>query len=129
MTPLPAALGGGPLTVEVAVHKGVETLDLVPHVLTAFTIDAPPSVHVVRPDAIPDPDWLTPGIPSAGQQAFGDDLLAHHKFVVLPSAVSRRSWNLLFVAANAARAYRLASQEQFVLDTRLEPAKGVADSD
>jgi RES domain-containing protein len=108
---------------EVAVPKGFETLDIVTHVLTAFTIDEPASVHVVQPDEVLNPNWLVPGIPGAGQQAFGDTLLARHKFVVLPSVVSWHSWNLLLVASNAAGAYRLTSQERFALETRLNPAK------
>ena len=106
---------------EVAVHKGFHPLDTVPHVLTAMTIVEPSAVHVVDPASIPNPNWLRPGIPSAGQQAFGDTLLAQHKFVVIPSAVSHQSWNLLFVAASAAGSYVPRSQEPFALDTRLHP--------
>jgi RES domain-containing protein len=70
---------------EVAVHKGFKALDTVPHELTAINITEPSSVHIVQPADIPNPNWLRPGIPSAGQQAFGDNLLAGHKFVVIPS--------------------------------------------
>ena len=104
---------------EVAVHKGFKALDTVPHVLTAVTITDRPSVHIV--DSVPNPNWLRPGIPSAGQQAFGDALLARHKFVLIPSAVSTHSWNLIFVGTGAAGAYALRSQEPFALDTRLHP--------
>jgi RES domain-containing protein len=104
---------------EVAVHKGFAALDTVPHVLTAIDIAEPSSVHVVQPTAIPNSNWLRPGIPSAGQQAFGDDLLAQRKFVVIPSTVSSSSWNLIFVGTKAAGAYSLRSQERFVLDLRL----------
>jgi RES domain-containing protein len=107
---------------DVAVHTGFRALDTVPHVLTAVTISEPASVHVADPDSVPNPNWLRPGIPSAGQQAFGDDLLARHKFVVIPSAVSTHSWNLIFVGANAAGAYALKLQEAFALDTRLHPS-------
>ncbi|RZN12434.1 hypothetical protein CWO91_03805 [Bradyrhizobium genosp. SA-3] len=105
---------------EVAVHKGFRALDLVPHVMTSATID-PTGVFVVEPGTIPNPSWLRPGIPSAGQQAFGDELLAKHRFVVIPSVVSTASWNLIFIGANAAGAYKLRSQEPFALDTRLHP--------
>lgn len=105
---------------EVAVHKGFRALDSVPHVITAATID-PAGAFVVEPAAVPNPNWLRPGIPSAGQQAFGDDLLAKHRFVVIPSVVSTASWNLIFVAANAASSYKMRSQEPFALDTRLHP--------
>ena len=104
---------------EVAVHKTFGVLDTVPHVLTAAEITEPSSVHVVQPEDIPNPNWLRPGVPSAGQQSFGDGLLARHKFVLMPSVVSTHSWNLMFVAATAAGAYALRSQEAFALDTRL----------
>ena len=107
---------------EVAVHKGFKTLDTKPHVLTALNIIDPSVVYVVDPAVVPNPNWLRPGIPSAGQQAFGDDLLAHHKFILIPSAVSTHSWNLIFVAANAAGAYSRRLQEPFALDTRLHPS-------
>jgi RES domain-containing protein len=107
---------------ELAVQEGgFATLDEVPHVLTAFDITDHASVHIVEPDAIPNANWLRPVMPSAGQQRFGDDLLAHHKFILIPSAVSTNSWNLVFVAAAAAKAYRLRLQEDFALDTRLHP--------
>ena len=106
---------------EVAVHKGFAALDTVPHLLTGLTID-PAGAHVVEPDAVPNPNWLRPGIPGAGQQAFGNDLLAKHKFVLVPSAVSTRSWNVIFEPSRAAGGYELASQERFALDTRLNPA-------
>lgn len=106
---------------EVAVHKGFKALDTVPHVLTALAISEPASVQVVDPSSIPNSNWLRPGIPSAGQQAFGDALLARHKFIVIPSAVSTRSWNLIFVGARASGSFLLRSQEAFALDTRLHP--------
>jgi len=106
---------------EVAVHKTFRVLDTVPHVLTALLITDPGVVHVVDPTSIPNPNWLRPGIPGAGQQAFGDGLLAHHKFVVIPSNVSTHSWNLIFVATTAAGGYSSKFQEPFALDTRLHP--------
>ena len=109
---------------EVAVHKGFKALDMVPHVITQVTID-PPNVFVVEPSMIPNPNWLRPGIPSAGQQAFGDDLLSEHKFVLIPSVVSTASWNLMFVGSNAAGSYKVKSQEPFALDTRLHPPTGL----
>lgn len=107
--------------IEVAVHKGFRVLDTVSHVLTSVTVDEPENVYVVDQAAIPNPNWLKPGIPGAGQQAFGDELLAQHKFVVIPSAVSSNSWNLIFVGAVAAGAYTVGSHERFALDTRLHP--------
>lgn len=105
---------------EVAVHKGFKALDTVAHTLTSFEFD-PASAFVVQPVSIPNANWLRPGIPSAGQQAFGDDLLSRHKFVLIPSAVSMESWNLIFVASKTAGAYTVKSQQPFALDTRLHP--------
>ncbi|MGM4960879.1 RES family NAD+ phosphorylase [Bradyrhizobium sp. 604_D8_N2_3] len=105
---------------EVAVHKGFRALDTVPHVLTAITVD-PTRVFVVDPTMIPNPNWLRPGIPSAGQQAFGDDLLGRHPVVLIPSVVSTASWNLMFVASDAGGSYKVKSQESFALDPRLHP--------
>ena len=92
-----------------------------PHILTAVTIAEPASAHVVQPADVPNPNWLRPGIPGAGQQAFGDALLARHKFLVIPSAVSTHSWNLIFIGGVAAGAYSVGLQEPFALDTRLHP--------
>lgn len=109
---------------EVAVHKGFPALDTVPHVLTAMEIQAPADVHVVEPATLPNPNWLVPGQPSAGQQAFGDALLAANSFILLPSTVSRHSWNLIFLKATAVGSYTLRSQEAFALDPRLHPPSG-----
>jgi RES domain-containing protein len=106
---------------EVAVHKGFKTLDTVPFVLTAVRIIAIEEIHAVERDAVPNPNWLRPGVPSAGQQAFGDDLLHRHRFVAIPSAVSTHSWNLIFDPLKAAGFYSLEFQEPFALDTRLHP--------
>ena len=106
---------------EVAVHKGFKTLDTVAHVLTAMTITDPKAVYVVEPASLPNPNWLRPGIPGAGQQAHGNQLLSTHRFVAIPSAVSVHSWNLIFVATAASGAYSMKMQEKFALDTRLHP--------
>jgi RES domain-containing protein len=106
---------------EVAVHKGFEALDTIPHVLTSLTVSDTSDIHVIDPAAVPNPNWLRPGHHGAGQQSFGDDLLGRHKFVVLPSTVSTHSWNLVFLGTGAAAAYALRSQERFALDTRLHP--------
>jgi len=108
---------------EVAVHKGLRTLDTVPHTLTAATIADASHVHVVGPAAVPNPNWLRPCIASAGQQAFGDALLGAHTFVLIPSVVSTHSWNLMFVASSAAGGYVLRMQERFALDPRLHPPR------
>jgi RES domain-containing protein len=104
---------------EVAVHKGFKALDTVPHVLTAAIVAKPASVHVVHPADVPNANWLRPGYPSAGQQAFGDSLLSAYPFVVVPSAISSHSWNLLFDASISNAMYAMQLQEPFALDPRL----------
>jgi len=106
---------------EVAVHKGFDVLDTVPHVLTSAIVTDLAGIHVVDETAIPNRNWLKPVVPSAGQQRFGDALLAAYKFLLIPSAVSNRSWNLMFLKSSAAGAYALRDQEPFSLDTRLNP--------
>lgn len=115
------ALDPATAIIEVAVHKGFRALDTVPHVLTSVAVSDPGEVYVVKPDDVPNPNWLRPGIPSAGQREFGDALLARHFFIVLPSVVSTHSWNLIFVAAQAQGRYAVDAQERFALDPRLHP--------
>lgn len=109
---------------EIAVHKGFAVLDTKPHVLTCFRVKNPADLFVVQPADIPNPAWLWPGTPGVGQQAFGDELLQRHRFVLLPSAVSPHSWNLLVSPGLAPGAYELEFQERLALDTRLNPAPG-----
>lgn len=109
---------------EVAVHKGFATLDGVPHTLTAARVLDTSRIHRVLPEDIPNPNWLIPGTPSHSQQAFGARLLEQHPFVLVPSSVSRHSWNLLVNPALAAGLYELVLQERFGLDGRLNPANG-----
>ena len=106
---------------EVAVHKGFAALDRVPHTLTSLRILAPAAVHVVQPDDIPNPRWLSAGPPSVSQMEFGTELLSRHPLIILPSAVSSHSWNLVFVASRAVGMYELVEQNRFGLDTRLNP--------
>lgn len=106
---------------EVAVHKTFPVLDTVPHVLTSLRLADAADVHVVNPADVPNPNWLRPGIPSRGQQAFGNALLAEHLFVACASAVSSYSWNMIFDPFRARGRYELRSQERFALDTRLHP--------
>ena len=107
--------------IEVGVHKGLDTLDTVPHTLLEIAIGDPAQVHVVDLAAIPNPQWLQPGVVSAAQQAFGDMLLAAHPLVVLPSVVSSHSWNLLIDVARAVKFFKLLGSEHFALDPRLNP--------
>jgi len=106
---------------EGAVHKGFRVLDTVPHVLTSLRIPDPADIEVIDPSSVPNPNWLTPGIPSAGQQVFGDRLLRDHAFIMIPSAVSRCSWNVIFDGQRAKGRYLFLAQQPFALDTRLHP--------
>jgi RES domain-containing protein len=109
--------------VEAAVHRGFDVLDTRPHVLSCLQIlplsAADPGVRVVLPDELPNPAWLHGGTPSAGQQRFGADLMAAHGVLVLPSAVSKSSWNLVFSPEAAAGRFGLRHQQRLVVDTRL----------
>lgn len=118
-----ASLDPATAILEVAVHKTFSVLDTVPHVLTRARISDPAMVHIVRPEDVPNTDWLVPTLPGAGQQAFGDALLQKHRFVLIPSAVSRHSWNVLFVDEWAKGHYDKVEQERFALDTRLNPPR------
>lgn len=119
-----AALDPATAILEVAVHKGFDVLDRQPHVLTAATVADPTDIRVLRPADIPDDGWLSPGFPGPAQQAFGDRLLSRARFTLLPSVVSRRSWNVIFRAGNAV--FRDVRQEAFVLDPRLARFGGAA---
>lgn len=108
---------------EVAVHKGFRTLDTVPHTLTGALISDPTSIYTLDESSVPNPNWLVPGMPSDGQQHFGDNLLEQYPFVLVPSAVSRHSWNILINPELAKGRYTLVTQERFGLDTRLNTTR------
>ena len=108
--------------VEAAVHRGFEVLDTQPHVLSCLELVAD-GVRVVQADELPNPAWLHGGVPSAGQQRHGAALLAEFGVVVLPSAVSKCSWNLVFSPEVAAGRWRLLHQQRLVVDTRLNPPR------
>lgn len=116
-----AALDPATAILEVAVHKGFEALDTVPHVLTWARIADAGRVRVVDAAEVPNPASLRPGAVGARQQAFGDALLRAHPFVLVPSVVSTHSWNLVFHPAAAKGFYGEVAQERFALDPRLHP--------
>jgi len=105
--------------IEVAVHKGFKVMSTVPHHLHHFSISQPSIVHVVQPEEVPNPLWLAPLTPCEDQMAWGDALLAAHPFVLIPSAVSPHSWNLLVNVLTAKPHIRDPGFERFALDTRL----------
>jgi RES domain-containing protein len=115
-----ASLDPATATLEVAVHKGFRVLDTQPHFLTSARIVDAGQIHVVKPDDIPNPNWLHPCSPNKNQQEFGDRLIADHRFVLIPSVVSKHSWNLIFDAAKPATDYEDVVQERFALDLRLQ---------
>jgi len=96
---------------EVAVHAGFDALDTVPHVLTCFEVLNPDLIHVVQAEDVPNPVWLSSASASPNQQKFADALLAEHPFVLIPSAVTRHSWNLLVSCDLAEGYYRLRHEE------------------
>ena len=111
--------------VEAAVHRGFDVLDSHPHVLSCLQIeplaDGQPGVQVVLPESLPNPAWLHGGTPSAGQQRFGAAWLSRPGVLVVASAVSRHSWNLVFSPEVAGARVRLLQQQRLVVDTRLNP--------
>jgi RES domain-containing protein len=115
------ALDPATAILEIAAHSGMKALNSERRILTRLTIDDLSKIKIVSPSDIPNPAWLHPTYPSAGQQTFGAQLLADHIFVVLPSVVSTRSWNLIFDANRAKSYYALVNQEDFALDPRLDP--------
>lgn len=116
-----ASLDAATAILEVAVHKGFEALDAKPHVLTQVKVMDPAAICIVQSEALPNPNWLIPGTPSRSQQRYGGTLLAQHPIVLVPSGVSRHSWNLLMNPALAEGLYELVTQEPFALDGRLNP--------
>ncbi|MEM9733602.1 MAG: RES domain-containing protein [Pseudomonadota bacterium] len=105
---------------EVAVHKGFKVLDTQPHTLTCARVIDPSHVTILKPDDVPNPNWLAPCTPNSNQQKFGDDLLQKHRFVILPSAVSKNSWNLIFDAGRMAKEYDRVIQQRSSIDPRLQ---------
>lgn len=115
------ALDPATAILEVAAHKTFQALDVDPHVLTSARIKAPARVHVLDIATLPNPNWLFPGAPSAGQQSFGDSLMDRHGMALVPSVVSRHSWNLIFEAGTTNDLLDDVTQEDFALDQRLHP--------
>ncbi len=103
---------------EVAVHKGFNALDIVPHALLRIDV-VQACAFVVSAKSIPNAHWLLPGAVSVNQQRFGSDLLDKHAALLVPSAVSRHSWNLVIDVVAARGMFKLVRKEVFALDTRL----------
>lgn len=71
------------------------------------------------PNDIPDADWLDPNSQTTAQRDWGAEMLTRHRILVIPSAVSRQSWNLVFLAPLPAKGIADVEQTRFVLDPRL----------
>ena len=108
---------------EVAVHKGFEALDMLPHVISCARVRDPLDVHVLDLSSVPNANWLRPAIPGHGQQKFGAQLMEQYPFVAIPSVVLPLAWNIIFSPTTAAGKYETVSQTDFSLDTRLNPAR------
>lgn len=117
------ALDPATAILEVAVHKGFRVLDTQSHILTSFTVLAPDRAKVIEPADIPDPDWLDPNNAAPDRRAWGDRLLQEHGMIVIPSVVSRQSWNLLFLAPLPEGRIGEVRQIDFVLDPRLNVSR------
>ena len=105
---------------EAAVHKGFNALDIVPHALLRIDVDQA-CAFVVPVKRIQNAHWLLPGAVSVHQQRFGSDLLDKHAAILVPSVVSRHSWNLIIDVVAAKGMFKLVRKEAFALDTRLTP--------
>ncbi|MFV0360572.1 RES family NAD+ phosphorylase [Tropicimonas sp.] len=110
--------------VEVAVHKGFDELDIEPHTVTRAQLHLQTSLTVVLPADIPNANWLVPGTPTAGQKRFGDDLLAAHGAFLIPSVVSRHSWNMVIDASALPGMVAQVEQEPLAIDPRLASGTG-----
>ena len=104
---------------EVAVHKGLRTLDAVAHTLIQIEVASTKRVFKLDPATVPNPHWLRPGTISKDQQLFGDALLKTHALVLIPSVVSTHSWNLLIDVDATKAQFKLKSSEAFALNPSL----------
>ena len=118
-----ASLDPSTAILEVAVHKGFRALDTQPHVLTSGLVTDPGQIHIVEPTDVPNRNWLVPCTPNRNQQDYGDRLLEKFRFVLIPSAVSPHSWNLIFDATRSAADYHDIVQERLALAPRLQSGK------
>lgn len=109
--------------IEVAVHKGFHALDTDPHILMSVAVPITPTTAVVvMPSTVSNPHWLHPGKPSPNQQKFGDQQLDKTGILIVPSVVSRHSWNCLINVEHFPKlSSYLRTHERFELDTRLVP--------
>jgi len=117
------ALDPSTAILEVAVHKGFRVLDTQPHVMTAFQVAEPARIKVFAPGDIPEADWLDSNNATPERRAWGAEQLQKHGIIVIPSAVSRQSWNLIFLAPMVPETFQNLTQSDFVLDPRLNATR------
>lgn len=118
-----ASLDPSTAILEVAVHKGLERLDTIRHTLLQIEVTDAAGAHVVQPSAIPNKDWLDPGVVSDEQREFGAALLRKHGVVLFPSVVSSHGWNVILTTDAATSRCRQACAELFSIDPRLTAAR------
>ena len=104
---------------EVAVHIGFRALDRDPRSMTCARLKNPKQIHVVHCSEVPEEGWLLPGAVVPEQQHFGGELLKEHGAILIPSVVSRSSWNLIFDADRVnGDDLEMVEQDAFLLDPR-----------
>ena len=113
-----ASLDPATAILEVVVHKGINAIDETASKLLELEV-VPADVHVVQPEDVPNPNWLIPGSVSPNQQKFGDGLLEKFPLIVVPSVVSKHSWNLIIEVSKGIELVKLKSSDRFGLDTRM----------
>ena len=106
---------------EKAVHAGFRAIDIQAHTLTSFVVKDAATIQRVPASEFPNANWLSSNMHTAGQHEWIAQKLANEDrpFVLVPSSISRQSWNLIFDPRVAAGKYALRSQERYALDTRL----------
>lgn len=106
---------------EVAANAGLYNLDTAKRTLIRFSISLA-HCKVIWPVDVPNPNWLVPGNPTTGQQAFGQRAMADRGAVLIPSVVSSQSWNVYFDPAQMTGWYEREAKVPFALDPRLQRA-------
>ena len=72
-------------------------------------------------DTRPTPTGWYTGSPGQSQQSHVDALLDQRTFIIVPSTVSRHSWNIVMNPVTAEGLFEVVIEELFGLHTRLNP--------
>jgi RES domain-containing protein len=113
------ALDPATAILEVAVHSGFNALDCVAHSLICARLTKLEMVKVLEPHDFPNPAWLRQGVLNPNQHAFAAQHMQTHAVLVVPSAVSSKSWNAVIKLDGVRAHLQQISVERFSLDTRL----------